>query len=89
MSEEEIKKFLVKLFEKKITVGYSTGTYNKELILEEGRDVFEGMLRGFLMENGNAELGELRAKVYAYEKIIANSNFAPLIANNENGKKCE
>ena len=25
------------------------------------------------------ELGELKAKVYAYEKIIANSNFAPMV----------
>ena len=35
----------------------------------------------------NKRLGELEAKVYAYEKIIANSNFKPvLIVEDENGK---
>lgn len=34
-------------------------------------------------------IGELEAKVYAYEKIIANSNFAPMIQPTivETGKK--
>ena len=27
------------------------------------------------------KIAELEAKVYAYEKIIANSNFAPIISN--------
>lgn len=29
------------------------------------------------------ELGELKAKVYAYEQIIANSNFKPVIPEND------
>ena len=33
------------------------------------------------------ELAELEAKVYTYEHIIANSNFAPLIKENKKEKK--
>ena len=31
-------------------------------------------------------VAELQAKVYAYEKIIANSNFAPILKENKNKK---
>ena len=39
----------------------------------------EQMIRQFFIDNHDAELGNLRAKVYVYEKIIANSNFAPIL----------
>ncbi len=32
-------------------------------------------------------IAELEAKVYAYEKIIANSNFAPIISNEKSDLK--
>ena len=32
------------------------------------------------------KIAELEAKVYAYEKIIANSNFAPIIKKNSDEK---
>lgn len=34
-------------------------------------------------ERQNVKIAELEAKVYAYEKIIANSNFKPLIMDAE------
>ena len=34
------------------------------------------------------KIAELEAKVYTYEKIIANSNFAPIISK-EKGEKCQ
>lgn len=40
----------------------------------------EMLIRQFALDNHDAEIGELKAKVYAYEQIIANSNFAPMIA---------
>ncbi len=42
------------------------------------RDV-EVLIRQFALDNHDAEIGVLKAKVYAYEQIIANSNFAPMI----------
>lgn len=39
----------------------------------------ETLIRQFALDNHDAEMGELKAKVYAYEQIIANSNFAPMI----------
>ena len=39
----------------------------------------ETLIRQFALDNHDAEMGELKAKVYAYEQIIANSNFAPIL----------
>jgi hypothetical protein len=39
----------------------------------------ERIIRQHLLDNHDKEIGVLKAKVYAYEKIIANSNFAPMI----------
>lgn len=39
----------------------------------------EMLIRQYALDNHDKELGVLQAKVYAYEQIIANSNFAPMI----------
>ena len=39
----------------------------------------ENLIRQFALDNHDEQLGLLQAKVYAYEQIIANSNFAPMI----------
>ena len=39
----------------------------------------EMIIRQHLLDEHDKEIGELKAKVYAYERIIANSNFAPMI----------
>ncbi|MCR5451990.1 MAG: hypothetical protein K6F00_05110 [Lachnospiraceae bacterium] len=39
----------------------------------------ELLIRQYALDNHDAEMGELKAKVYAYEQIIANSNFAPML----------
>lgn len=39
----------------------------------------EQLIRQYALDNHERELGELKAKVYVYEKIIANSNFAPML----------
>jgi hypothetical protein len=39
----------------------------------------ERIIRQHLLDEHDKEIGELKAKVYAYEKIIANSNFAPMV----------
>ena len=42
-------------------------------------DEVENLIRQYALDSHDAELGTLQAKVYAYEQIIANSNFAPMI----------
>jgi hypothetical protein len=37
------------------------------------------VIRQHLLDEHDKEIGVLKAKVYAYECIIANSNFAPMI----------
>lgn len=50
------------------------------IIKDFDRDIVTQTIRNFLSTTDEErELAELRAKVYTYEKIIANSNFAPLI----------
>lgn len=39
----------------------------------------ERVIRQHLLDEHDKEVGELKAKVYAYEQIIANSNFAPIV----------
>lgn len=41
--------------------------------------LIEKMIRQFLLDNHDSKIGELEAKVYAYEQIIANSNFKPVL----------
>lgn len=40
----------------------------------------ENLIRQYALDNHDETLGVLEAKVKTYEAIIANSNFAPLIA---------
>ena len=45
----------------------------------------ERVIRQHLLDEHDKEIGELKAKVYAYEQIIANSNFAPIIIKESEG----
>lgn len=51
----------------------------------------ERLIRQYALDTHDSEIGTLRAKVYAYEQIIANSNFAPMIVkqNNQAGSEEE
>lgn len=48
----------------------------------------EMVIRQHLLDEHDKEMGELKAKVYAYERIIANSNFAPMIIKDSEDKVC-
>ena len=54
-----------------------------KVIAREGYDRVEQLIRQFALDNHDEELGVLQAKVYAYEQIIANSNFAPMLIKPE------
>lgn len=49
----------------------------------------EMVIRQHLLDGHDKELGELKAKVYAYECIIANSNFAPMVIKESENKVCK
>lgn len=63
--------------------GYSGGTYQYDVVSEKHRDVVRTAITEWYDMYFGAEyarkISELEAKVYAYEQIIANSNFAPVI----------
>lgn len=82
MDEEKLKNFLNEIFSLQVIVQMSDkSTFETNLISRDGRTIFEQALRNFLLENRNKKIGILDARVYAYEQIIANSNFAPIVPN--------
>lgn len=71
------------------SAGYSGTTFHFKVIEIKEFHQVELLIRKYLSEKHDAEvnelkakldeMGELKAKVYAYEAIIANSNFAPVL----------
>lgn len=59
----------------------STGGWTSKVISEASKPSVKETLIKVFNECHDGEIGELKAKVYAYEKIIANSNFAPILGN--------
>lgn len=57
----------------------SSGGWTCKVISDEGKPLVKEALLKIFNECHDDEIGELKAKVYAYEKIIANSNFAPIL----------
>lgn len=49
----------------------------------------EMVIRQHLLDEHDKEIGVLKAKVYAYERIIANSNFAPMVIKESENKVCK
>lgn len=64
--------------------GYSGGTYQYDVISKKHTDMVKtAIVEWYDMYFGSEyarKIGELEAKVYTYEQIIANSNFAPMIS---------
>jgi hypothetical protein len=59
----------------------SSGGWTSRVISESSKPLVKQALLKVFNECHDDEVGELKAKVYAYEKIIANSNFAPILDN--------
>lgn len=57
----------------------SSGGWTSKLIHNDEKPLVKEALLKVFNECHDEEVGELKAKVYAYEKIIANSNFAPIL----------
>lgn len=84
MKEDEINEFLKEIFNKKITQSYSGGSsYQVDIINKDGRAIIEAAFRNLLLDNRDEKIGILQAKVFTYERIISNSNFAPMVLPDE------
>lgn len=77
------------IFNKKYTRKYSHSgeSYETLAIDEQARNMIEDIIRNHVSDDREEKLGILEAKVFTYERIIANSNFAPLLNNPEPLKK--
>ena len=66
--------------------GYDSRPYKRKVINEGGQELFRVALADALSGQFNeyeAEIAKLEAKVYAYEAIIANSNFKPVLESQD------
>lgn len=67
-----------------LTYKHDGGRYDFDVISEDHRDKVTAEIMSWYKTQDEVNydkkrIAELEAKVYAYEKIIANSNFAPII----------
>lgn len=83
------------LIERLMSLTYKSdgGRYDFDVISEDHRDKVTAEIMSWYKTQDEVNydkkrIAELEAKVYAYEKIIANSNFAPIISK-EKGEKCQ
>ena len=73
------------LFERLRKLKYRSDRWDLPVIREKSFDAVEAIIRQFFTENLAKENGEMQAKIYAYEQIIANSNFAPMLPKSKVG----
>lgn len=79
MEESKIKEFLDELFSVKYTWKSGSSVYDSTAVNKEAKDKVEVIVRKFLLDNRDAKLAQLEAKVFMYEEIIKKSNFAPML----------
>ena len=88
----EVKMSIDEIYEKLIQLKYTArmyrgnDTYTIDVINKEGRDVFRVALADALSDQFNeykAKIATLEAKVFAYEAILKNSNFAMAVTDKE------
>lgn len=79
MNEESIRELLDRLFGLTYRSGYSN--YDLPVIGKDHRTEIEHIVRQWALDTHDSKVGTLEAKVFAYEQIISNSNFAPMIQN--------
>ena len=81
MNEESIREVLDRLFCLTYKSSSFGGGYMIPVIREEHRTEIEHIVRQWAIDNHDSKVGTLEAKVFVYEQIISNSNFAPMIQN--------
>ena len=85
MTAEEIKQLL----ERAATDVWTEGARRKYLRFGDAQDVAEKIRAGMqtTIDKQNVQLAEKDAKIYAYEAIIANSNFKAVMSRAKGGEK--
>ena len=59
---------------------YSDGSsYVIDAIDSDNFGLVENLIREFLLDHHDSEIGEMQGKIFAYEEIIKKSNFAPFL----------
>lgn len=81
MNEESIRELLDRLFGLIYKSNGFSGGYALPVIREDHRTEVEHIVRQWALDNHDSKVGTLEAKVFVYEQIISNSNFAPMIQN--------
>ena len=79
MNEESIRELLDRLFSLKYQSEYSS--HMLPVISSTNKQEVSQVVRQWALENHDNKVGTLEAKVFVYEQIIRNSNFAPMIQN--------
>lgn len=63
---------------------YSDGSsYMIDAIDSDSFGLVENLIREFLLDHHDNEIGEMQGKIFAYEQIIKKSNFAPFVDNSQ------
>ena len=82
MNEESIRELLDRLFGLTYRSDCGFSSYcDLPVIGEKHRTEIEHIVRQWALDAHDRRVGTLEAKVFAYEQIISNSNFAPMIQN--------
>lgn len=84
MNEERIRDLLDRLFG--LTYRSEYGNYNLPVISSNHRTEIAQIVRQWALDTHDSKVGTLEAKVFAYEQIISNSNFAPMIQNSNTAR---
>ena len=72
-----------KMISELMKLEYKGDNYMHAVILNRHKQLVQETLLKVYNEEYDHQLGELKAKVYAYENIIANSNFKPILDKGE------
>lgn len=88
MNEDKFNELIKELINKKVKYkSYNGLMTDTPLIQREGHVILEQILREFLLSNRDEQRGILEGKIFAYEQIISNSNFEPLLIPAKNDRK--
>lgn len=80
MKTEKIENLVNELCEKQVDyVAYDGKKSQTNLIFKDNRTILEQIIRQHILDNRDEKIGNLEAKVFVYEEMIAKSTFAPML----------
>jgi predicted S18 family serine protease len=80
MNSEKIEKLVKELCEKRVKYkSYDSSIHDTNLIQTGNETILEQIIRSHVLDARDERLGQLEAKVFVYEEMIAKSSFAPML----------